>query len=76
MDACWSPVRPSVFFTVKMDGVLDIWDVLLKQNDPALSLKVPEHLTRSVSEQQPAATCVTCPNLPLLFPLSSLLSSC
>ncbi|KAG7471537.1 dynein intermediate chain 2, axonemal [Solea senegalensis] len=34
MDACWSPVRPSVFFTVKMDGVLDAWDVLLKQNDP------------------------------------------
>lgn len=41
MDACWSPVRPSVFFTVKMDGVLDVWDILFKQNDPTLSLKVP-----------------------------------
>lgn len=40
MDACWSPVRPSVFFSVKMDGTLDIWDVLLRQNDPTLSLKV------------------------------------
>lgn len=40
-DACWSPVRPSVFFTVKMDGMLDIWDILFKQNDPTLSLKVP-----------------------------------
>lgn len=40
MDACWSPVRPSVFFTVKMDGVLDMWDILFKQNDPTLSLKV------------------------------------
>ncbi|XP_054614030.1 dynein axonemal intermediate chain 2-like isoform X1 [Dunckerocampus dactyliophorus] len=39
-DACWSPVRPSVFFTVKTDGVLDIWDVLFKQNDPTLSVKV------------------------------------
>ncbi|XP_077354000.1 dynein axonemal intermediate chain 2 isoform X2 [Festucalex cinctus] len=39
-DASWSPVRPSVFFTVKMDGVLDIWDVLFKQNDPTLSVKV------------------------------------
>ncbi|XP_074543645.1 dynein axonemal intermediate chain 2-like [Halichoeres trimaculatus] len=39
-DACWSPVRPSVFFTVKMDGVLDVWDILFKQNDPTLSLKV------------------------------------
>lgn len=40
-DACWSPIRPSVFFTVKMDGVLDVWDILFKQNDPTLSLKVP-----------------------------------
>ncbi|XP_077593361.1 dynein axonemal intermediate chain 2 [Stigmatopora nigra] len=39
-DACWSPVRPSVFFTVKMDGMLDIWDVLFKQNEPTLSVKV------------------------------------
>lgn len=40
MDACWSTVRPSVFFSVKMDGTLDIWDVLLRQNEPTLSLKV------------------------------------
>lgn len=40
MDACWSPVRPSVFFTVKADGVLDVWDILFKQNDPTLSVKV------------------------------------
>ncbi|XP_054613747.1 dynein axonemal intermediate chain 2-like [Dunckerocampus dactyliophorus] len=39
-DACWSPVRPSVFFTVKMDGVLDIWDILFKQSNPTLSVKV------------------------------------
>ncbi|XP_061149638.1 dynein axonemal intermediate chain 2 [Syngnathus typhle] len=39
-DACWSPIRPSVFFTVKMDGVLDIWDVLFKQTEPTLSVKV------------------------------------
>ncbi|CAJ1054150.1 dynein intermediate chain 2%2C axonemal isoform X1 [Xyrichtys novacula] len=39
-NACWSPVRPPVFFTVKMDGTLDIWDILFKQNDPTLSLKV------------------------------------
>lgn len=48
MDTCWSPVRPSVFFTVKMDGVLDVWDILLKQNDPALSLKV--HLEPSLDK--------------------------
>lgn len=39
-DGCWSTVRPSVFFTTKMDGTLDIWDILFKQNNPSLSLKV------------------------------------
>ncbi|KAM9793444.1 dynein axonemal intermediate chain 2-like isoform 1-T1 [Syngnathus typhle] len=41
-DACWSPVRPSVFVTVNMDGWLDIWDILFKQNDPTISFKVRE----------------------------------
>lgn len=39
-DGAWSPVRPAVFFTTKMDGTLDIWDFVFKQYDPALSLKV------------------------------------
>ena len=39
-DGCWSPVRPAVFFTTKMDGTLDVWDYLFKQNDPTLSIQV------------------------------------
>lgn len=39
-DGAWSPVRPAVFFTTKMDGTLDIWDFVFKHCDPALSLKV------------------------------------
>ncbi|XP_047403737.1 dynein axonemal intermediate chain 2 isoform X2 [Sciurus carolinensis] len=39
-DGAWSPIRPAVFFTTKMDGTLDIWDFVFKQCDPALSLKV------------------------------------
>ncbi|XP_072208070.1 dynein axonemal intermediate chain 2 [Excalfactoria chinensis] len=39
-DGCWSTVRPAVFFTTKMDGTLDIWDFLFKQNNPSLSLKI------------------------------------
>ncbi|XP_069372599.1 dynein axonemal intermediate chain 2-like isoform X2 [Paralichthys olivaceus] len=50
-DACWSPVRPSVFFTVKMDGVLDVWDILFKQNDPTLSLKVCDQALNSLCIQ-------------------------
>ncbi|XP_049717387.1 dynein axonemal intermediate chain 2 isoform X2 [Elephas maximus indicus] len=39
-DGAWSPSRPAVFFTTKMDGTLDIWDFVFKQCDPALTLKV------------------------------------
>jgi hypothetical protein len=37
---CWSPTRPGVFFTIKIDGTLDVWDIFLKQNEPAFSTKV------------------------------------
>mmetsp|Transcript_22165 Transcript_22165/g.68973 ORF Transcript_22165/g.68973 Transcript_22165/m.68973 type:complete len:575 (-) Transcript_22165:73-1797(-) len=36
----WSPTRPGVFFTIKMDGVLDVWDYYYKQNDPSLTVQV------------------------------------
>ncbi|PKU32256.1 hypothetical protein llap_17438 [Limosa lapponica baueri] len=45
-DGCWSTVRPSVFFTTRSDGTLDIWDFLFKQNDPSLSLKMFERETK------------------------------
>jgi dynein intermediate chain 2, axonemal len=41
-DGCWSPTRPGVFFTSKMDGTLDIWDFFYKQNDPTLVLQVTD----------------------------------
>ncbi|NXI27939.1 DNAI2 protein, partial [Sterrhoptilus dennistouni] len=45
MDACWSPVKPAVFFTVRSDGRLDIWDFLYHQKEPSLAFKVgPQHL--------------------------------
>merc|ERR1719359_1821266 len=40
LDAAWSPTRPGVFVTTKMDGTLDVWDYFYKQNDPTLSLQV------------------------------------
>uniref|UniRef100_A0A8C5DDE6 Dynein, axonemal, intermediate chain 2b n=1 Tax=Gouania willdenowi TaxID=441366 RepID=A0A8C5DDE6_GOUWI len=52
MDACWSPVRPSVFFCVKTDGVLDVWDVLFKHNEPTLSVKVSDWPLYSVCVQE------------------------
>ena len=41
-DGCWSPTRPGVFFTTKMDGTLDIWDYFFKQNDPTFTLQVTD----------------------------------
>lgn len=38
----WSPTRPGVFFTCKMDGTLDVWDYLYKQNDPTLSVQISD----------------------------------
>ena len=41
-SGCWSPTRPGVFFTTKMDGTLDVWDYLYKQNAPVYSLQVAD----------------------------------
>ena len=42
---CWSPTRPSVFFTTRRDGRLDCWDILYQQRAPLLSVKVVFKLT-------------------------------
>ena len=39
-DGAWSPNRPGLFLTSKMDGSIDVWDYLLKQNEPSLSVQV------------------------------------
>lgn len=51
-DGCWSPVRPSVFFVTKMDGTLDVWDIIFKQNDPTLSLQVCDVPLHSLRVQE------------------------
>ncbi|KAG6801639.1 dynein intermediate chain 2, axonemal isoform X1 [Apis mellifera caucasica] len=40
MGGAWSITRFSVFFLIKMDGTLDIWDLLIQQDSPVLSVKV------------------------------------
>ncbi|KAH8865284.1 Dynein intermediate chain 3, ciliary [Schistosoma japonicum] len=41
-DGCWSPVRPGVFFTARLDGTLSIWDIIFKQDQPALNIQICE----------------------------------
>mmetsp|Transcript_27129 Transcript_27129/g.55272 ORF Transcript_27129/g.55272 Transcript_27129/m.55272 type:complete len:571 (-) Transcript_27129:175-1887(-) len=58
-DGCWSPTRPGVFFTTKMDGTLDIWDYFFKQNDPTFTLQVtdiPLHTLRVETQGRLIAT--------------------
>ncbi|KAL1138501.1 hypothetical protein AAG570_008564 [Ranatra chinensis] len=40
IKALWSPVKPSVFFVARNDGVLDAWDLILDQNKPACTTQV------------------------------------
>jgi len=47
----WSPTRPGVFFTTKMDGELDVWDYYYKQNDPTLTVQVADKCLTSVSPE-------------------------
>uniref|UniRef100_A0A1B6H019 Dynein intermediate chain 3, ciliary n=1 Tax=Cuerna arida TaxID=1464854 RepID=A0A1B6H019_9HEMI len=36
----WSPTRYSVFYTTRMDGTVDAWDILQNQREACLSVKV------------------------------------
>lgn len=48
---CWSPTRAGVFFTTRMDGVVDVWDYFHRQNAVAYSHKVSDFPLSSVSVQ-------------------------
>ncbi|GAB1598530.1 dynein intermediate chain 3, ciliary [Argonauta hians] len=51
-DGCWSPVRPAVFFTTKVDGTLDVWDILYKQSDPCLTVQVCDEPIHCIKVQE------------------------
>lgn len=34
--------RPGVFFTIKADGCLDVWDYFFKQSEPTLQVAVTD----------------------------------
>lgn len=48
---CWSPTRAGVFYTARMDGVLDVWDIFHRQNAPAYSHKVADAALSSIAVQ-------------------------
>jgi len=62
-DGCWSPTRPSVFFTARQDGVLDAWDILYQQKAPILSTKVADDALNCIKlHEQGCLVAVGCNN--------------
>jgi len=53
----WSPTRPGVFFTTKMDGTLDVWDLFYKHNDPTLQVHVTDKPLTAFAMQEAGAMC-------------------
>ena len=50
-SGCWSPTRPGVLFTTKLDGTLDAYDYYHKQHDPTFSTKVSDSGLASIKVQ-------------------------
>lgn len=48
-DGCWSPTRKGLFFLTRMDGFLDAWDYLFRQNEVAYSYKISDNPLTSIS---------------------------
>ncbi|XP_043465587.1 dynein axonemal intermediate chain 2 isoform X4 [Leptopilina heterotoma] len=44
----WSTTRFSVFFITKVDGTLDVWDLIVQQDSPVLSVKVCDNSLTSI----------------------------
>lgn len=53
----WSPTRPGVFFTTKMDGSLDVWDLFYKHNEPTLQVQVTDSPLTAFCVQDSGSVC-------------------
>ena len=42
-SGCWHPHRAGVFFTTRMDGCLDIWDLTYRQSSSILTVQVSDY---------------------------------
>lgn len=47
-DCSWSPSRPGIFFVIRRDGWLDIWDYFHRMNQIALSYKISDNQLTSI----------------------------
>lgn len=47
-DALWSPTRSAVCVNATSNGIVNVWDLLFKQSEPTLSLKVSNSSIQSI----------------------------
>ena len=47
-SGCWHPIRPGVFFTTRMDGVVDVWDLMYRQATPVLSVQLSDYALHTI----------------------------
>uniref|UniRef100_A0A7S3R946 Uncharacterized protein n=1 Tax=Dunaliella tertiolecta TaxID=3047 RepID=A0A7S3R946_DUNTE len=52
----WSPTRPGVFYTIKMDGTMDVWDLFYKHNEPTLTVEVSDQPLTSFAAHESGST--------------------
>lgn len=45
---CWHPQRAGVFFTTRMDGTMDVWDLMTRQSTPVLSVQVADYALHTI----------------------------
>jgi len=51
-SGCWHPHRPGVFFTSRMDGCLDIWDLTYRQSSSVLTVQVSDYALHCIRPTQ------------------------
>ena len=44
----WSPSRPGVFYIAKVDGSVDVWDLLDKTHEPSITQSVSPSAITSI----------------------------
>ncbi|CAO1430143.1 unnamed protein product [Diamesa hyperborea] len=49
LHGCWNSVRCSSFYLSRMDGILDVWDIIHRSDRPVLSTKLSDYPLLCVS---------------------------
>ncbi|CRK89583.1 CLUMA_CG003276, isoform A [Clunio marinus] len=51
-DGCWSPIKPSLFCLSRIDGNVEVWDLLQQQDEPVLIIQVSDFSVNCVNPHE------------------------